>query len=79
MARVSREQELAQTFEGQFGEMSQDQIKDEIVRTLKMIQDHEENKKAEAKSWTDLIKDEKAKVQYLTECIDLSSILNRTY
>lgn len=63
-------QEDAQVYEGMFGDYSQDQLKDEIVRTVKVIQDHEESKKAEAKSWTDLIKDEKKKLQYLAERID---------
>lgn len=63
-------QEDSNAYEAMFGDHSQDQLKDEIVRTVKAIQDHEENKKAEAKSWSDLIKDEKKKLQYLAERID---------
>jgi len=70
MARQSRAQQLQETYEGQYGEYPIQLLEDEIIRKLKMKKDFEESKKAEAKSYSELIKESDDAIDYCVERID---------
>lgn len=55
---------------GQYGNYSEDQCTNEILRLLAAIEDHKENKKAEMKAYNDLIKEEEESIKYLRGRID---------
>lgn len=69
-AQVTRAQQLRQQFEGQYGELSVQQLEDELVRQVKAKADHEQSKKDYAKSYGELIKECKDAIQYIVERID---------
>ena len=69
-AAQRRARELRESNEGEFGDLSVSQLKDNIVRLLKEVSDHEDSKKDAAASWGVLIKDKKGSIQYCTERID---------
>ena len=68
--RERKARELRERHEGMFGDLNIDQLKDAIVRSVKMIEDFKESKKAAAKSWNDQIKEKTEEIQYCSERID---------
>jgi hemerythrin-like domain-containing protein len=63
-------QELRDTYEGQFGEYTIQQLEEEIIRQIKSKADHQESKKAYAKTYSDLIKDCNSAIEYVVGRID---------
>lgn len=68
--RTDRAQQLRETFEGQFGEMTVQQLEAELIRQIKAKADHEETKKDYAKTYGELVKEAKDAIVYIVERID---------
>ena len=66
----TREQRIRRENEDSYSGYNTDRLKDEILRLLKAKVDHQENKKAQAKSWSDLIKLAEEKITYCSARID---------
>ena len=68
--RERRAEQLRETYEPQYEDLSQVQLKDEIVRLLTQQKDLEEQKKAHADAHSSLIKEKKDAIEYCRERID---------
>jgi len=74
MARKSaaekKAERLRELCEGQYEDLNPERCKEEIARLAKVQMDHVENKSAEVKSYNELIKETKDKIEYLVGRID---------
>jgi hypothetical protein len=69
-AQETKAQELREAFEGQYGELTVQQLEDELVRQVKTKADHEQSKKDYAKSYGELVKNAQDSITYIVERID---------
>lgn len=68
--RERRATYLRDTFEGQYGELTDEELKTELLQVLRVKKDLEEQKKASADGFNEQIKDKKDAIDYITERID---------
>lgn len=68
--RERRAEQLRDEHEPQYGELTIEELKNEILRLLTQQQDLEEQKKAQADSYNALIKEKKGALEYCRERID---------
>jgi hypothetical protein len=69
-ARERNARILRDAFENEFGDLSQDQLKNVVLLKLTEIEDLQDQKKASNDSFKDQIKDKKDAIQYCRERVD---------
>lgn len=69
-SRERRAAALRETYEPQYEDLTQAQLKDEVMRLLTQKQDFEESKKAQNASYNDLIKEKKDAIEFCRERVD---------
>ena len=69
-ARERNARILREAFENEFGDLTQDQLKNVVLLKLTEIEDLQEQKKAANDTFKDQIKDRKDAIQYCRERVD---------